>query len=238
MTWRTWRRHFETNATRPIPSIGAPELQAEQRSALARSLARFQLGESGEGRIAHEIDRATLPGVDDDYRHALKLFVKEEGRHARILGLMVNEVGGQVLARQWTERLFVHGRRLLGLRFKLLVLLAAEVVGITFYGALARALGPSPLRDTLLQICGDEEHHLAFHRDFFRAQAEAGGLGSRLLWCAWWPLAWTAGLMVLLDHRATLSALEVPRLQLVKELGSRIVEAGAFNDGEATEVLG
>jgi hypothetical protein len=110
-------------ATRPLPDlgtqvrirIGAPELAAS----IARSLAKFQLGEAGEGRIAKEIDRARLPSIDADYRAALKLFVAEEGRHARLLGLAVRALGGSLLQKNWTEALFVRGRRLLGLRLKL-----------------------------------------------------------------------------------------------------------------------
>ncbi len=226
--WTGWRRHYETNASRPIPNVDPPALLDEQRAALAASLARFQLGESGEGRIAHEIDRATLTGIDDDYRAALKLFVREEGRHGRILGLMVNALGGRLLGRQWTERLFVHGRRALGLRFKLLVLQAAEVIGITFYGVLAEALPDCGLKGALAEICADEEQHLAFHRDFFRRQL---GLGGLLLWCAWWPLAWTAALMVAIDHRHTLAQLGVGWRRLFARAQERISEAGAFGLG-------
>lgn len=227
MNWNAWRRHFDENARRPLPAITPPSLSAEHRVALAASLAKFQLGESGEGRIAHDIDSAQLPGIDDDYRAALKRFVAEEGRHARLLGLMVNALGGRLLGRQWTERLFVRGRRALGVRFKLLVLLAAEVIGISFYGVLAEVLPDSKLRDVLGEICADEEHHLAFHAAFFGAQ-RPDPVAARLLWLAWWPLALTAGLVVFLDHRRTLQVFGVSPSALFHRMWSRIVLAGRF----------
>jgi hypothetical protein len=139
--WTAWRAHFEDNARRPLPAAADGAVPAGWREALAGSLARFQLGEAGEGRVAKEIDRVVMHGVDADYRASLKLFVKEEGRHARILAGMVRGLGGSLLRQSWSERLFVRGRRLLGLRVKLLVLLVAEVVGLGFYTALARRLG-------------------------------------------------------------------------------------------------
>src|SRR3712207_9596320 len=83
---------------------------------------------------------------------------------------MVRALGGKLLGRNWTERLFVRGRRLLGLRLKLMVLLVAEVVGGAFYGLLVSRLPPGPLRRGLEEICEDERHHLRFHGDFFSAQ--------------------------------------------------------------------
>ena len=73
--WSSWRAHFETNATRPLPAAPDGAVPAGWREALAASLARFQLGEAGEGRVAKEIDRVVMDGVDADYRVALKLFV-------------------------------------------------------------------------------------------------------------------------------------------------------------------
>ena len=97
--WTYWRTHFETHAGRPHP--GAPtdidRMPAAWREPLCASLARFQLGESGEGRIAREIQRSRIPGIDADYHVALALFVKEEGRHARILAGMVRGLGGVLL---------------------------------------------------------------------------------------------------------------------------------------------
>jgi hypothetical protein len=217
MKWSDWRRHFEMNRRRPLPE-GLDQMEAVPegwRGALAASLATFQLGEAGEGRIAHEIDSAQLPGIDADYRAGLKLFVAEEGRHARILGLMVRGLGGKLLGRNWTERLFVFGRRLLGLRLKLMVLLVAEVVGGAFYGLLASRLPAGGLRRALEQICEDEGHHLDFHGDFFARQG--WGLWGRAAWqVTWWSLALAAMGVVMMDHRRTLRTLGIPLGEAVK----------------------
>lgn len=227
MTWTTWRRHFETNATRPVPAIDAPVLSDARRVALASSVARFQLGESGEGRIAHEIDSAQLPGVDDDYRVSLKRFVAEEGRHARLLGRMVNVLGGKMLHRQWSDAAFVGIRRALGLRFKLLVLMAAEVIGISFYGVLGRLLPDGSFKRALEQICGDEERHLEFHVDFFRSQRPQP-LAWVALWLAWWPVAIGALTVVLIDHRSTLRAFGVPLHHVAAVMWARVKQGGQF----------
>lgn len=225
--WSPWREHFAVNAARPLPPIAAaaaplaPEdVGAALRPHLARSLARFQIGEGGEGRVAREIWKVRDPTIDDDYRVALGLFVREEGRHARILAGMVRALGGELLRTSWTERLFVRGRRLAGLRLKVLCLLAAEVVGIGFYGAVA-ARCRGPLADALRQIAGDEEAHLRFHVDFFRASARTPA--ARLAFAAaWLAVAGLACGLVLLDHRRTLRALGVPLPDAARDYAARI----------------
>ncbi|WAS92789.1 hypothetical protein [Nannocystis punicea] len=191
-----------------MPTIDAEGVPEAWRAPLGRSLAIFQVGESGEGRIVREIERSRLGGIDADYRAALKLFVKEEGRHARILAAMVRALGGSLRRTAWTDRLFVHGRRLLGLRLKLLVLLAAEVIGIGFYGLLAGRLGGCPIGQVLREICGDEEAHLEFHCAFFRLQT-ASPWRRALFSAAWFAVAAAACAVVLIDHRPTLRALAI-----------------------------
>jgi hypothetical protein len=210
-----WRAHFESNRTRPLPRVSAPSLLEAQRAALASSLARFQLGETGEGRIAAQIDQVQLPHVDADYRACLKLFIAEEGRHARVLALMVKALGGRLLERSWTHRLFVVARRLVGVRFKLLVMLVAEVIAIAFYGLLARALPSGEMAAALEQIRADERAHFDFHCDFFRGQPR----GFRWVW---WPLAILSTLTVLVDHAATLRAFGVPLGVAWNELWSSV----------------
>jgi hypothetical protein len=205
MNWTAWVEHFEQNAGRAQPQVEAPTgLSAAQWAALLRSLATFQLGEAGEGRIAHDIDHVHLPDVDDDFRTALKAFIREEGRHARVLGTMVKAMGGRLLDKQWTERAFVQVRRAFGVRFKLLVLLASEVIGIVFYGVMAEALrarGGGSFAAALDELRADEEQHLRFQGAFFRSRAP-GWLGP-VLRVAWWPVITGAVALLLFDQRRT-----------------------------------
>lgn len=234
--WSSWRRHFESNAARPVPAVDGDGVPDAWVGPLARSLAVFQAGEAGEGRIARQIDRALLPGIDDDYRMALKMFVREEGRHAKILAQAVRALGGELQRTQWSERLFVGGRRLLGVRLKLLVLLAAEVVGIGVYGALAERLGTCSIGQALRELCEDEAMHLEFHCEFFRTQTTSRWRRAAFSG-VWWAVATAACATVLVDHRATLRALEVRGagrrlLGLVAEVHARVV-GGALTAGQA-----
>jgi len=89
----------------------------------------------------------------------MQLFVKEEHRHAEILAICIRNLGGNLIRQNWTARLFVFGRRLIGLRLKVLVLLAAEVVGICYYHLLATRLPPTRLKSLLAQLVNDERAH-------------------------------------------------------------------------------
>jgi hypothetical protein len=210
MSWKRWRDHFERNRLRPLPDLTDGARGVAAANELARSLAVFQLGESKGGRLAVEIDQ--VPGLHEDYRAAIKLFVDEELRHGQLLALCVEELGGRLLETTWTESLFVVARRLLGVRFKLVVLLAAEAVGLGFYRTIATRLPPGPLRNTLEQICDDEVHHLRFHGDAFR--------GRRAFRVAWYPVVGAATAVVIVDHRRTLRALGIP----LREALARIVD--------------
>jgi hypothetical protein len=202
-----WRRHFETQSTRPLPSIPKEISGLPYQRELVRSLAIFQLGEMGEGRIANQIDHVQLPGIDHDYRIALKLFVKEEGRHARVLAAMVRALGGELIHETWTAALFVRARRLAGIRLKLLVLLVAEVVSVVCYGLIAAKLPTSASRTALLQIAADERNHLRFHADFFSSQVRDSTLRRALFHAAFFTVGTAATLVVLIDHRPLFRAL-------------------------------
>ncbi|MBM9500809.1 sugar transferase [Leptospira sp. 201903071] len=208
--WKPWREHFKKNESRPLPKIDSQvlELNPNEMSSIAYSLAVFQLGEAGEGRIAKQIDKTILFGIDDFYREALKLFVKEEGRHARILGECVRALKGELIESNWTERLFHFGRRLLGVRLKLMVLLAAEVIGICFYKRLTDKIPNGFVKAALLEVVKDEEKHLKFHSDFFRIRVR--NFFTKILFRILWRLiSFAACVTVILDHRKTFKVLGI-----------------------------
>ncbi len=199
---------FEQRAHRPLPPLEADLDYTQLPASLARSLAVFQLGESGGGTVVEQARQSSLPAVDTDYVRALDRFVREEHRHANLLAVCVRLMGGKLISRNWTARLFVVGRRLMGLRLKILVLLAAEVVGLTFYRFTASRLPPCRMRDVLFEIIGDEHDHLQFHSAFLAQQVQRRS--ARLLFVAAWRLLMAcAGFAVILDHRRTLKDLYI-----------------------------
>lgn len=164
MHWKLWRNHFERNAARSFPALPmAPALSA----VMVETLQKFQLGETGEGRVAKQIDHYHSPAIDDDYRASLKLFVKEEGRHARILAGILRSAGSEVLKGSASSSAFTAARGLMGVRFKLVVLLAAEVVASEAYPLLVNGARDEITKNLLKQLAGDEQHHMRFHQDFF-----------------------------------------------------------------------
>lgn len=208
--WRDWRAFFDARKDRPAPVLKRDHDYWRLPPSMARSLAVFQLGESGGGTVIEQARRSTLPGVSEDYVAALELFVAEEHRHAHVLASCVRGMGGSLLKTNWTDRLFVFGRRLMGLRLKVMVLLCAEVVGIVYYRTLAERLPPGHMRDLLLELVEDERSHLIFHCDFLASQAR--GAGARLAFrMGWSMLMWAAARVVLHDHRHALRDLHISR---------------------------
>ena len=237
-SWLSWRRYFEDHRDRRLPDLGGATrgIPAHWLAPLRASLATFQLGESKGGRLSDQIERAELRGIDDDYRAAVKLFVAEEQRHGEVLAAAVRALGGRLVEETWTETLFVGLRRHVGLRGKLLVLLAAEVIGLAFYRTLGSRLPPGPLRDALDEIDDDEVAHLAFHRDFYATQLDTPAARATVA-ALWWLVAGAAGLVVAVDHRRTFRALGIPAREVFARFVRLIGEAtpGAAWSGAAPE---
>jgi len=238
--WQTWRAFFAARSGRHLPALGDPQDYSEIPDSVARSLAIFQLGESGGGTIVAQARNSRIKSAGPQYADAMQLFVAEEHRHAEILAICVRNLGGSLIRCNWTADLFVFARRLLGLRLKVLVLLVAEVVGICYYHLLATRLPASRLRSLLEQIVNDERSHLHFHCSFLRA--EACSPWRRFIFIAVWRLTMLAAAVVtLVDHRGALRDLELPagvvwrRWMIYGRLAERLViwrDAGTDADRE------
>ena len=199
VNWREWLNFFERRSGRRLPEPEPGESYTELPESLARSLAIFQLGESGGGTIVEQARQSGIKNIDDNYAEAMHLFVKEENRHADILAICVHLLGGSLIQENWTASLFVRSRRLIGLRLKVLVLLAAEVVGLCYYHLLAARLPAGQVRSLLAQLVNDERAHLQFHCSFLRSQADC--LWKRAIFIITWRMTMcAAAIVVLIDH--------------------------------------
>ena len=199
-TWQEWEEFFAERSLRHLPALEQDQDYSALPDSLAQSLAIFQLGESGGGTIVAQSFCNTLPGLNNHFGTSMAYFVEEEHRHANILAMCVRLLGGTLIRSNWTARLFVFARRLIGLRLKVVVLLAAEVVGLCYYHLLAVHLPQSRLRDQLLEIVEDERSHLYFHCDFLRSQT-GSNWRKRLFIAVWRTVMASAAVVVAIDHR-------------------------------------
>ncbi len=217
-----WLDHFERNRLhRPEPEWHRPTpFPAHMRGPLARSLAHFQLGESGEGVTLLASARRAWPddpargcgGVprNDDVA-ALALFVAEEQEHARLLEWLVARYDGRLVTGHWTHRCFRTLRRALGLGFEIQTLVIAEIIGTAYY-RLLRSTGDAVLRQVCELMLRDELPHLRFHADRVVTAQLGWSPARRALWTLQFRLLLRAALTAAwLDHRSGLRAVGVSR---------------------------
>jgi hypothetical protein len=132
---KEWLRYFQENREHRLEIPPGQTFYPEPllRAPLIRSLRRFQLGESGEGR--HWRGHAALTR-DLEYQQCVDLFIKEEQHHARMMARILRELQTPLLQRHWSNDCFVHLRRMFGLEEELLTLLVPEMIAQRFFRAL------------------------------------------------------------------------------------------------------
>lgn len=217
----TWLAHFERNRRgRPEPDWSRPSpFPLHLRQPLARSLAHFQLGESGEGATLLTEARRTWAD-DPDAVAALRLFVAEEQEHARLLEHLVARYGGGLVTSHWTQRCFRLLRRALGLGFELQTLLVAEMIGTAYY-RLLRSTGDPVLRQVCELMLRDEAPHLRFHGDRLAVTQGRWSGRRRALWTAQFRLLFAAAVTAAwIDHRPALRAVGISRRLFRTEAGA------------------
>lgn len=193
MDHTSWIERFRQNEHRS-PWVGAnePPGPAHLREPLIVALRAFQQGETGEGRVIAQAGRhhgAELESI-------VRLYIAEEGRHARELGLMLRALGAPAQPKVALAGAFAAARSLAGFSGKMAVLTAAEIVGGAVYGLLARHLPYPSIARGLRTIAEEESVHLEFQRHYaeiappgFRSLVTVGTYASALaLWSTIAPL--------------------------------------------------
>lgn len=164
---QSWLKYFEWNRVHraKVPWEMGIQVEPLLRGPLIRSLQKFQLGESGEGR---RLRRHAIATGDSFYSAAIELFVKEEQEHARLMAIILSQLHAPLLSSDWTDHCFVFLRRMFGLHQELMVLLLPEMIAKCYFRALHDGTDDDVLRSVFAQILHDEEGHVAFHVDYLR----------------------------------------------------------------------
>jgi hypothetical protein len=93
---------------------------------------------------------------------ALRLFLREEQRHSKILERFLKTENAPCLRRHWVDGVFRWMRGLAGLELCLKVLVTAEMLARPYYAALRDATDSSLLRSICELIFEEEGAHLRF----------------------------------------------------------------------------
>ena len=215
---KRWLAYFQENK-RSCPNIVIPEsvkVSESLRAPLIRSLQRFQIGETGEGK---HLKKFASIMKDPEYEQCIDMFIKEEQHHARVLAQMIAGMDGTLLTWHWSDLVFVGLRRLLHLKTEIFVLLIAEVIGKCFYRTCSAQLEDPLLSDAFSLIVLDELGHLEFHCGFLRMQFESSPqlLRQFVLFC-WSILFYSACCVFIADHKEALIALNTQPRHFFKEL--------------------
>jgi hypothetical protein len=205
-----WVRDFQT-AQKRRHLAGDPDWPrgAVLDAAVARSLQRFQLGESGDG--ANLAAKASRAG-DESYAAAARLFIAEEQNHARLLAELLAAAGVGLISFHWSDTVFVRLRRALGLRLELMVLFVAEFIALFYYRACRDGAGDQLARDVAGRILADEERHVRFHTQRLQLSfAQLPAATRRPVCWAWLLLMTGTAVTVAFDHGAALARYGVQR---------------------------
>jgi hypothetical protein len=169
-----WDSYFEANLARHarldarIPWGSRSALPKAEVAAIARSLQRFELGESGEGKGL--LGKARRRG-DSAYDAALVRFIGEEQKHSALFAGALARFGVEPLTAHWSDAAFVVLRRLLGLRTEVTLFLIAETVAMEYFGALRRSADPV-IQGIARRVITDEVEHIRFQIDQLRVGFE------------------------------------------------------------------
>jgi len=211
MNSNDWLAYFRQNRLdrRGISWHEGILLEPAVRGPLARSLARFQLGESSDGsHLLAAAQRLSCKTGDPGYSHAIELFIAEEQEHSRLLARVLQLMNAPLLQRHWTDWLFRRCRHLLGLHQEISVLLMAEIIALKYYGAVRNECRAPVLEIVCEQILADEKFHVRFHCERLHdAVARQSQPVRAACWLVLSAMFAAAATVVAWDHRRAFGAL-------------------------------
>jgi hypothetical protein len=159
--YTAWKDYFTSNQHHfdHINWNAQPELSENDKRIVTKSLQQFQRGEYSEGKtLMHFANIWDAP----DYPETVELFIREEQRHAMVLGRYMKNENIARTGSDWVDGTFRFLRKLAGLENSVMVLITAEIIAAVYYKALMNAVKSETLTELCKQILQDEEMHINF----------------------------------------------------------------------------
>lgn len=216
-----WRDYFRSNMSKYATLVLPHKLMCDDRArnaALAATLARFQIGETGEGK---HLKKQALKVEGPVYLETIDLFLKEENNHANYLAKVIGLLDGKLMSGHWTDAFFIVFRRALGLKTELFVLLVAEILGQAFYDCVAHSPEYEELSPLFETIVSDEKAHLEYHTQYLGLRMQEtfpgmlGKVSRTVLYAAWTALFIAAMTVFIADNRRGLKATDASCIDYV-----------------------
>jgi hypothetical protein len=186
--FRFWHRYFLANSADDdaVPWGAADPLTAGEFGRVSASVAAFQLGEYSEGRGLLKLAAAQAALMGEPLlTEVTRLFIREEQRHALMLGRFMDSHAMPRLKRHWADTVFRRLRGLLDFELSVTVLITAEIISLTYYDALRRSTDSKILRALCEKIIRDEAAHVRYESELLlrlrAARPPLGRLAARAL---------------------------------------------------------
>jgi hypothetical protein len=216
-----WLTYFQQNKLDRVPISWHDGVHVcrHVRAPLARSLARFQLGESSDGtRLREAARRLAIRTGDHEYAQAIELFIGEEQEHARLLAETLGRMRAPLVKRHWSDWLFRRCRHLLGFYEEISVLLMAEIVALKYYGVVRCGTEDAVIEKMCDQILYDEKFHVRFHCDYLHCTLVQRPIWfRRVCWCVLTGMFAGASVVVAWDHRRAFTVLGSSSEEFLRE---------------------
>jgi hypothetical protein len=167
-----WLNHFEYHAGHPrcVPAGLSDVLKPEERRLVARSIAIFQLCEQPEGTaLLRSAQRFAAKHKAAPLMRITELFIREQQRHATLLGSFMDDHGIARKNTDLTDFVFCCLRRLGGFGTRLHILVAAELIANVYYRALEAATGCQRLKILCRILVADELAHIGLESQLLLA---------------------------------------------------------------------
>jgi len=169
-TSQFWKQHFKQNLTKErIDWNLKPEITDKEKNKILYSLKAWQLGETSDGsNLLRAATKHAKEFRDPIYIDAVKLFIIEEQKHGRNLGMYLNLIGESELKKDWGDSLFRKIRYFnTSMELWTISVIIVESAAQIFYQALHDATNCKLLKSICLDILIDEAHHIKFQNERF-----------------------------------------------------------------------